>query len=55
MKFDYGDVPTAIAGEASGPRQALEGHLKSLGFQNIDQVESVEALANRLAKSKSRC
>ena len=52
MKFDYRDFPTAIAGESSGPRQALEGHLKSLGFQNIAQVESVEALANRLAKSE---
>ena len=52
MKFDYRDVPTVIADEESGPRQALQGHLKSLGFQDIDHVVSVEALANRLAKSE---
>jgi DNA-binding NarL/FixJ family response regulator len=52
VKFDYRDVPTVIADEESGPRQALQGHLKSLGFQNINHVESVEALANRLEKSE---
>lgn len=52
MQFDFRDVPTVIADEDSGARQALQGFLKSMGFRNLDHVESVEALGIRLAKSE---
>jgi len=52
VEFDCRDVPTVIADEDSGARQALQGFLKSMGFRNLDHVESVEALGIRLAKSE---
>jgi len=52
VRFDFRDVPTVIADEDSGARQALQGFLKSMGFRSLEHVESVEALGNRLAKSE---